>query len=104
EFVGNTFATFMWVPVVCLGKQTCLPWRGLTAWIPAIGEYAWVGTTSNARAVAAGLRFRPVADTARDTLAWVSGLPEGARAKVTAGGLSPAREAEVLASWHRRRS
>jgi len=104
EGVGQPGATFTWVPVDFLEKQKVQPWSDLPAWIPAIGEYAGVGTTSNARAVAAGLRFRPVADTARDTLAWVSGLPEGARAKVTAGGLSPAREAEVLASWHRRRS
>jgi YD repeat-containing protein len=33
------------------------------------------GTTSNARAVARGLRFRPVGDTARDTLVWLDGGP-----------------------------
>ena len=41
-------------------------------------------------ALAAGLRLRPVGDTARDSLGAV------------VHGLSPEREAEVLAAWHRR--
>jgi 2'-hydroxyisoflavone reductase len=58
---------------------------------------------SVARAVAAGLRFRPVAETSRDTLAWWEGLPEERRAKLRAG-LSAAREAEVLAAWRAART
>jgi 2'-hydroxyisoflavone reductase len=56
---------------------------------------------SNARAVAAGLACRPVADTARDTLAWWRAQPEERRARLKAG-LTAAREAEVLAAWHAR--
>jgi 2'-hydroxyisoflavone reductase len=46
-------------------------------------------------AVAAGLRYRPLAETARDTLAWLrsTGQDEGL-------GLDPEREAAVLAAWH----
>jgi hypothetical protein len=48
-----------------------------------------------APSVAAGLRVRPVAETARDTLAWLRGTPD---AVVT--GLTADEEAEVLADWH----
>ncbi|MCK2216276.1 hypothetical protein MF672_021085 [Actinomadura sp. ATCC 31491] len=43
-------------------------------------------------ALDAGLRIRPVAETARDTLAWlrVSGRP------VSRAGLTPAEETELL--------
>ena len=53
--------------------------------------------------MAAGLRFRPVDDTSRATLAWLRGLDEAEREKVTRGGLSPERETEVLAKWHARK-
>ena len=41
--------------------------------------------------------MRPVADTARDTLAWLRETPDATRT-----GLSREREAEVLAAWHAR--
>jgi 2'-hydroxyisoflavone reductase len=53
---------------------------------------------SIARAVAAGLRFRPLSETARDTLGWWNGLPPERRAKLRAG-LSRDREKQVLAAW-----
>jgi hypothetical protein len=43
--------------------------------------------------VRAGLTFRPPVETARDTLAWKS-------ADDLKVGLSPEREAELLAEWH----
>jgi 2'-hydroxyisoflavone reductase len=42
----------------------------LPIWLPPIGETAGFHTWSNARAVAKGLTFRPVLDTARDLLEW----------------------------------
>ena len=50
------------------------------------------------RAVAAGLTFRPLAQTALDTLAWFSTLPADRQAKLRAG-IAPEREKEVLAAW-----
>jgi hypothetical protein len=47
---------------------------------------------------AAGLSSRPLADTARDTHAWLETGPElNLRA-----GLTPSDEAAVLAAWHAR--
>ena len=56
---------------------------------------------SNARAVKAGLTFRPIGDTAKATLEWFGTLPEERRAKLRAG-LKPEREAKVLAAWKAR--
>ncbi|HVQ25341.1 MAG TPA: epimerase, partial [Planctomycetota bacterium] len=53
------------------------------------------------KAIAAGLKFRPAVDTAHDTLAWWQAQPEDRRAKLRAG-LTPEREAEVLAKWKAR--
>jgi len=47
-------------------------------------------------ALAAGLALRPLAETARDTLAWA----RAANAQPT--GLTAAEEATVLAAWHAR--
>jgi 2'-hydroxyisoflavone reductase len=52
----------------------------------------------NRRAIAAGLTFRPLADTVRDTLAW---LESGAKARGEDWehgpvGLTPERETELL--------
>jgi hypothetical protein len=53
---------------------------------------------SNQRALDAGLRPRPLTETARDTLAWlqVSGAAGGSV------GLDGRRERELLAAWHAR--
>ena len=48
------------------------------------------------RAEQAGLKLRPIADTAADTLAWWQALPPEARA-FPQTGLAPEREAALLA-------
>jgi 2'-hydroxyisoflavone reductase len=55
----------------------------------------------NRKAIGAGLTFRPLADTVRDTLAWWQTVPEARRAAphftITAD-----KEARALADWHAR--
>jgi 2'-hydroxyisoflavone reductase len=53
-----------------------------------------------ARAVEAGLRARPLAETARDTLQWTRG--HDAQPAPPGVGLAAAREAELLSAWRRR--
>jgi 2'-hydroxyisoflavone reductase len=65
------------------------------------GEESGMARTSISRALAKGLTFRPLADTARDTLAWFQSQPQDRQSKMKAG-LSPEREAEVLAAWHKK--
>ncbi|HZL99372.1 MAG TPA: epimerase, partial [Planctomycetota bacterium] len=77
------------------------PWSDLPVWVPATGDEVGFSSIDCRKAIAAGLAFRPAVDTARDTLAWWQTLPEERRAKLRAG-LSPEREAEVLAKWKAR--
>jgi 2'-hydroxyisoflavone reductase len=57
-----------------------------------------VARTNINRALSKGLTFRPLDVTARDTLAWFKSLPQDRQSHPKAG-LSPEREAEVLAAW-----
>jgi 2'-hydroxyisoflavone reductase len=56
---------------------------------------------SNKRAVAAGLTFRPIGDTVKDTLTWWNSLP-AERKERNRFVLKPEREAEILAAWRAR--
>jgi 2'-hydroxyisoflavone reductase len=98
-------ATFTWADAAFLEQQKVSPWMDMPVWIPPGGEMAGMSSVSNARAVARGLKFRPVVDTARDTLAWFNGLPPERQAELRKrAGLSPEREREVLAAWHQQRA
>ena len=90
-------ATLTWVPQEVLADQGVEPWMGpesLPLWLPR-PEYDGLGTHDPAPSVAAGLALRPVAETARDTLAWLRATPGAA-----VSGMSRAKEAAVLAAWH----
>ncbi|MDB4967047.1 MAG: dependent epimerase/dehydratase family protein [Myxococcales bacterium] len=92
-------AKLTWADAEFLEKQEVQPWMNMPVWVPPVGEMAYMGRISRDRAVKAGLTFRPVADTARDTLAWWKTLPEERRAKPKAG-ISAEREQSVLTAWH----
>ncbi|WNG25297.1 SDR family oxidoreductase [Cystobacter fuscus] len=98
-------ATFTWANAAFLEQQKVSGWSDLPVWVPSTGDSAGVGQVSNTRAVARGLKFRPVVDTARDTLTWFRGLTPDQQEKLRKrGGLSPEREREVLAAWHERQA
>lgn len=70
-------------------------------WVAPEGETAGFHRVNVQRAIDAGLRFRSVEDTARDSLAWHASLPSELQTRV----LPPVtleKEAEVLASWRSR--
>jgi 2'-hydroxyisoflavone reductase len=92
--VTSTPVRFTWVPVEFLSDQRVRPWSDMPAWMP--GDP--VSFVSVRRAVEAGLTFRPLAVTARDTLAYQLGRPAEEQANPQAG-ISPEREREVLAAW-----
>ena len=93
--------SFTWIDADALEEYGVQAWSEMTAWVPARGETAGSAMFANARAVAAGLTYRPLAVTAKDTLDWWQTLPETRRAKPRAG-LAPEKEREVLAKWHAR--
>jgi 2'-hydroxyisoflavone reductase len=53
------------------------------------------------KAIGAGLTFRPIAETVRDTLAWWQTVPEKRRA-APRFTITPEKEAKALADWHAR--
>ncbi|MDE2877258.1 MAG: twin-arginine translocation signal domain-containing protein [Gemmatimonadota bacterium] len=91
-------ATFTWVSTEFMAEHGVLPWGHMTNWVPPEGETIGMSQVSVAAAVEAGLTFRPIGDTARDTVEWWNTLPEERRAE-PGMGLPAELEAEVLAAW-----
>ncbi|HVS31261.1 MAG TPA: NAD-dependent epimerase/dehydratase family protein [Thermoanaerobaculia bacterium] len=98
---GSVPVTLTWVPADFLAEQKVAPWSDMPVWIPPAGDYAGFGSRSNRKAIAAGLTFRPLADTARATLDYHESRPAERKAKMRAG-ITPEREAEVLAAWKKK--
>src|SRR5882762_10141463 len=92
-------ATFTWVNEEFLAQQKVEPWSDMPVWT---GKDSGLARASISRALAKGLTFRPLADTARDALAWFKSLPQDRQSKLRAG-LSPEREAEVLSAWNKKK-
>ncbi|KRF34772.1 NAD-dependent epimerase/dehydratase family protein [Nocardioides sp. Soil805] len=90
--VGSLSPLLTWVPSEFLERQGVEPWAGdgsVPLWLPR-PEYDGMMSHDPGPAVSAGLRLRPVGDTARDSLGAV------------VHGISAEREAEVLAAWSSR--
>jgi 2'-hydroxyisoflavone reductase len=94
----NSNAEFTWVPANFLAQQKVEAWSDMPVWA---GDELGLARTKINRAVAKGLSFRPLTETARDTLAWFKSQPQDRQSKLRAG-LTPEREAEVLAAWHKK--
>ena len=99
-------ASLVWVNDEFLGSQSVAPWDELPLWLPADhAKFAGFMSVDCTRAIAAGLTFRPLADTVRDTLEWDcgrSGPPGPYRVfdvEIRPPGLAAEREAELLAAW-----
>ena len=92
-------ARFTWVPADFLDQQKVSAWSDMPVWVPGSGDTAGFSRRSNRKAVAAGLTFRPLAATAKDTLAWWKAQPAERQAKPLRAGIAPEREAQVLAAW-----
>jgi 2'-hydroxyisoflavone reductase len=99
--VTTAGATLTFVPADFLQRQGVSAWSDLPGWVPGQGETAGFSRVSITRAVAAGLKYRPLAMTAADTLAWFQALPAERQAGLRAG-LSAEREAAVLEAWRAR--
>jgi len=90
---------FTWVDQEFLTSQQVEPWAGPRAiplWLP-MPEYAGMLAHDVTASYAAGMRTRPIGETARDTLAWLRAHPDA-----PVSGIGRDDEAEVLAAWHAR--
>jgi 2'-hydroxyisoflavone reductase len=68
-------------------------------WVLLKGNDEGHTSARNDRAIAAGLTFRPVEDSVRDTLAWWPSVPAERRDKPEFS-ITPEKEARALADWH----
>jgi 2'-hydroxyisoflavone reductase len=100
EAVGGE-SSLEWVDADFLAAQNVAPWTDLPVWAPPIGAMAGFTRVDNRRALEKGLVFRPLAETARDTLAWFKTLPAARQASLKAG-LTPERECAVLKALRER--
>ena len=86
-----------WVPQGFLLEHDVAPWAGprsLPLFLPR-PEYDGMLAHDATPAIGLGLRPRPIAETARDTLVWLREHPDAERT-----GLTSAEEADVLNAWH----
>lgn len=102
EAVGGA-AELVWVDERFLLDQGVTPWSELPLWLApeANPENRGFLALDVCRALGAGLTFRPLAVTARDTLEWAN---SGSSDHQTASGVAPAgldaeRELKLLDAW-----
>jgi 2'-hydroxyisoflavone reductase len=95
----NANVTFTWVDDYDFLRQhkifEAIPWAMLA------GNDDGMMSIRSDRAIAAGLGFRPLATTVRDTLEWWPSVPAARREKPKFA-ITPEQEKEALAAWHAR--
>ena len=96
----NSNVKFTWVPADFLGEQKIEAWSDMPVWT---GEESGMARTNISRALSKELTFRPLAETARDALAWFKSQLQDRQSKMKAG-LTREREAEILAAWQNHQS
>ena len=90
-------ATLFWAAPAFLRRHQVQPWAGprsLPLWLPA--EAAGLVTHDVGAAHEAGLRTRPLSQTAADTLRWL----RSTQGRVTVTGMTRAEEQDLLDDWH----
>lgn len=91
---GNP-AELVWCNDAALLQAQVAPWTGLPLWLPEDDpDFGGMLLGSGQRAADAGLRARPWAHTAQDTLAWAQ---EAGAAAQSGAALTPDAEAKILA-------
>jgi 2'-hydroxyisoflavone reductase len=97
-------AELIWAPDDVLLAAGVEPGTELPMWAPEIRQLAGIREVSGERARLAGMRYRPLADTVRDTWGWLSHLAAGRPEPVGESGprpgigLDPMRERTILAT------
>lgn len=93
-----------WVDAAFLLENGVAPFSNMPLWLPP--EVAGHLRLDIGRALGAGLTFRPLEETARDTLAWERVRTDEeratARSGLTGAPIAPDRERELLEAWRRR--
>lgn len=95
KLATGSVAAFHWTSVEFLKEHKVEPWTDLPVWMPesepGMQGFARVDIS---KSVNAGLKFRPLEETIRDTIAWAETRPEDHEWRA---GLNPAKERILLA-------
>ncbi|SOD63890.1 Nucleoside-diphosphate-sugar epimerase [Streptomyces zhaozhouensis] len=96
--VTGSDATLRWVTPERVAAAGIEPWTELPVWLPPGPLHAALHGSDVSRALATGLVVRPVAETVRDTWAWLGTLPPGTAlgGRRSPVGLPEEKEAEAL--------
>jgi 2'-hydroxyisoflavone reductase len=97
--VVSTPLTWTWVPREFLAEQGFRPYQEMPVWRPPTPGQEGFSRFDLSREVAAGLTFRTLAETAKDTLAYHHSRDDARKAVLRAGATAE-QEVEVLRAWH----
>src|SRR5262249_46209035 len=101
--VTTSGAQLVWVPASFLAEQKVSAWQNMPVWVgPDAPDNVGDSRRSVVKAVKAGLTFRPLAVTAKDTLDYQKQRPAAEQQRLVDAkqfGISAQREAEVIAAW-----
>lgn len=92
----NPYADLRWLPAELFEKENVEPWSDMPVVLPYDGSADNMSRASVTKAVAAGLDFRPLEQTARDTLVW---WQQSGESELKAG-LSLERQTAVLKAFN----
>ncbi len=90
---------FTWVDSQFLLDNKVGPFMEMPLWVPG-DEMVGFMKIDCSKAMSVGLKFRPLAETARDTIAWAKTRPAEHK---WGAGLNAEKEKTVLAAWHARK-
>ena len=93
--VTGSEAVFKWASVEFLNQHKVEAWSDMPTWIPDDEEGAGFSRVDVSKAIQAGLRFRSLEETVRDTLAWAQTRSADHPWRA---GLTAEKEAQVLAA------
>jgi 2'-hydroxyisoflavone reductase len=91
--------SFTWVDTDFLLAHEVRPYSHMPLWMPARGNRVGFNRFDLTRSLEAGLIYRPLAVTARDTLEYHTSRPIERQQQLRAG-ISAERERDLLDAWH----
>jgi len=93
--ISGSAINIHWASIEFLARHKVEPWSDLPVWFPDTAENLGFSRVDVSKAIAAGLAFRPLSETIRDTLDWASTRPLDHK---WSAGLDPEREAKLIQS------
>jgi nucleoside-diphosphate-sugar epimerase len=90
---SGSAANFRWASVDFLNQNKVEAWSDMPVWVPDTEENAGFSRVNVSKALKAGLKFRPLEHTVRDTITWANTRPADHEWHA---GLKPEREQELL--------